>query len=301
MANADNIVLRWVTAAVVLAATVAACGSSAKTSSSPATTSGSAPSGSAPSTLGAPLSAQPSGTVALGWDSGTKAFSAQVHMVDFTPGSAHAMRIRQGICAEQGDALVSFPDVTANGEGVINTTVTSAQAAANGPAAGTSLSVYLAPSAQLGDPGSPGSTTISCADIPSAATDPLAMAPSPEPGRHPEATVRATHDAANRTLSVTVTASGLVPGTAHAEHLHRGSCGSPKPLPAGRLEYPLDDLVASATGDAQVTKVFTNVDETLAGWYLNVHLGSSDQIFHNGQLGEPTLYFQPILCGEIGT
>jgi hypothetical protein len=294
MTSKDNAVLRSLTVAAVAAATVAACGSNSTTSSSPTTAT---PSGSAPSTINAPLSARPSGTAALSWDSGTKTLSAKVKMLDFTPGSAHAMRIRQGICAGSGDALVSFPDVTANSEGVVDTTVTSPQPSASGPAPGTSLSVYLAPSAQLGDPGSLGFTPISCADIPSAASDPLAMAPSPQPGQHPEATVQVTHDAAKKTLSVTVSANGLVPGTGHAEHLHRGSCGSPKPLPAGILEYPLDDLVASPTGDAQVTKVFTNVDETLSGWYLNVHLGSSDQIFQDKQ---PTLYFQPILCGEIG-
>ena len=34
-----------------------------------------------------------------------------------------------------------------------------------------------------------------------------------------------------------------------------------------------------------------------SGWYVNVHLGSSSQIQQNGQ---PTLYFQPIICGNIG-
>jgi hypothetical protein len=292
MTNADNTVLRSLAAAAVVAATVAACGSSPTTSSTPTTTT---TPGAAPSTLNAPLRAQPSGTVALSWDAQTGKTSVKIQMVDFTPGSSHAMQIRQGICAGQGDVLVSLPDAIANSEGVADTTVTAPSA--NGPAAGTSLSIYLASSAQLGEPGSLGFTPISCADIPAAASQPLAMGPPPQPGQHPEATVQATHDPAKRTLSVTATASGLVPGTAHAAHLHRGSCGSPKPLPAGVLEYPLDDLVASATGDAQVTKVFANVDETLAGWYLNVHLGSSDQIFQDKR---PTLYFQPILCGEIG-
>jgi hypothetical protein len=276
----------------VVVGSVAGCSSGTKTST-PTTTA----SGTTASTINATLHAQPSGTVALSWDPQTKMVSAKVNMVDFTPGSSHAMHIHQSSCAAQGDVLVAFPDVTANSEGVVDTTVAGSQPSPNGLAAGTSLNIHLASSAQLGNPGSLGFSFISCADITSTAPGTLTMAAPPQPGQHPQASVQATHDPVRKTLTVTVTASGLAPGTAHAEHLHRGSCGSPKPLPAGKLEYPIDDLVASPTGTAEVTKVFPNVDETLSGWYLNVHLGSSDQIFQDKQ---PTLYFQPILCGEIG-
>jgi hypothetical protein len=274
--------IRFLTATAVVAATVAACSSSSTKSSTSTTATASA---ATVSTINAPLSNQPSGTVALSWDPQTKNVSA------------NAMHIHQGSCAAQGDVLVSFPDVTANGSGVIDTTVTSSQPSASGLTAGTLLNIHLASSQQLGNPGSLGYMPISCADVNPAASETLTMAPPPQPGQHPQASVQLTYDPVKKTLSVAVTASGLVPGTAHAEHLHRGSCASPKPLPAGKLEYPLDDLVASPTGTAQETKVFPNVDQNLSGWYLNIHLGSSDQLFQNGQ---PTLYFQPIICGEIG-
>ncbi|HUO38744.1 MAG TPA: CHRD domain-containing protein [Mycobacterium sp.] len=227
--------------------------------------------------------------------------TATVQMVDFTPNSSHAMHIHQGSCAAAGNVVVPFPDVTANSEGVIDTTVTSLQPAPNGLTAGTSLNIHLAPSSQLGDPGSLGFTPIGCGDINPAASETLTMAPPPQPGQRPQASVQTTYDPAKKTLSVAVTASGLTPGSGHAQHLHHGTCASPKLLPAGPLEYPLDDLVASPTGSATVTKVFSNVDQNLGGWYLNVHLGSSDQLFHNGNLGDPTLYFAPIMCGNIGT
>jgi len=285
--------IRLVTAACVVIGAVGACGSGSPKASNPTTTT----SGASVSTINATLRAQPSGTVALSVDPQTKMVSAKVNMLDFTPGSSHAMHIHQGSCAAQGDVLVSFPDITANSEGVVDTTVTSSQPSANGLAAGTSLNIHLASSTQLGNPGSLGFSSISCADISSTEPGMLTMAAPPQPGQHPQASVQAIHDPVQRTLTVTVTASGLAPGSAHAEHLHRGSCGSPKPLPAGKLEYPIDDLVGSPTGTGEITKVFSNVDETLAGWYLNVHLGSSDQIFQDKQ---PTFYFQPILCGEIG-
>ena len=73
-----------------------------------------------------------------------------------------------------------------------------------------------------------------------------------------------------------------------------GSCD-----PQGRSSTPLNDPVASPTGAAETTTVIQNVDQAppASGWYINVHLGSSSQIEQNGQ---PTLYFQPIICGNIG-
>jgi len=277
--------------AAVVAASVAACGSSSTQSSSsaPATTSGGA--GSA---IIVALGNQPSGTVTLNWDPQTKNVSAKLQMVGFTPGSSHAMHIHQGSCAAQGDVLVPFPDVTANDGGAIDTTVSSSQPSAAGLAAGTFLNIHLAPAAQLGGPGSLGYTPISCADITPAASTTLTMAPPPQPGQHPQGSATLTYDPAKKTLSVVATASGLVAGSAHAEHIHLGSCDS-----QGAVKYPLNDLVASPTGTAETTTVIQNVDQTppASGWYFNVHLGSSSQIQQNGQ---PTLYFAPIICGNIG-
>jgi hypothetical protein len=241
-----------------------------------------------------PLGKQPSGTVTLSWDSQTKNFSAKLQMVGFTPGSSHAMHIHQGSCAEQGDVLVPFPDVIANDSGAIDTTVTSSQPAAAGLAVGTFLNIHLAPAAQLGAPGSLGYTPISCADITPSASTTLTMAPPPQPGQAPQGSATFTYDPSKKTLTVAATASGLVPGSDHAEHIHLGSCDA-----QGAVQYPLNDLVASPTGTAETTTVVQNVEQAppASGWYLNVHLGSSSQIEQNGQ---PTLYFQPIICGNIG-
>ena len=294
LADTSRFVGLMVVAAVAVAST-AACGSSSTQSSTSTTSSSAAKVAGAPaSPISVTLTAQPSGTVALSWDPQTKNVSAKLEMVGFTPGSGHAMHIHQGSCAAQGNVVVPFPDVTANEVGAIDTTVTSLQPAPDGLAADTLLNIHLAPAAQLGDPGSLGFTPISCTDVDPAASAPLSMAPLPQPGQHPQGSAKLTYDAANKTLSVDVTASGLVAGSDHAEHIHLGSCDS-----QGAVKYPLNDLVASPTGTAETTTVVQNVDQAppASGWYLNVHLGSSSQIEENGQ---PTLYFQPIICGNIG-
>ena len=283
--------MRFMMAAAVVAASVAACGSSP---TQPSTSSQATASRAAAAPVNVPLGDQPSGTVTLSWDPQTKNVTAKLQMVGFTPGSSHAMHVHQGSCAAQGDVLVPFPDVTANDGGAIDTTVTSSQPSAAGLAAGTFLNIHLAPAAQLGGPGSLGYTPISCADITPAASTAVTMAPPPLPGQHPQGSAKLTYDPAKKTLSVDATASGLVAGSAHAVHIHLGSCAS-----QGAVKYPLNDLVASPTGSAETTTVIQNVDQAppASGWYVNVHLGSSSQIQQNGQ---PTLYFQPIICGDIG-
>jgi Cu/Zn superoxide dismutase len=289
--------MRFMAVAAVLAACVAACGSSStpsSTTTTTTTTTSTTASGVAGSPVNVTLGDQPSGTVTLSWDPQTKNVSAKLQIVGFTPGSSHAMHIHQGSCASQGDVLVPFPDVTANDGGAIDTTVTSSQPSAAGLAAGTFLNIHLAPAAQMGAPGSLGYTPISCADITPAASAALTMAPLPEPGQHPQGSAKLTYDPAKKALSVAVTASGLVAGSDHAVHIHLGSCDS-----QGAVKYPLDDLVASPTGAAETTTVVQNVDQAppASGWYFNVHLGSSSQIEQDGR---PTLYFQPIICGNIG-
>jgi Cu/Zn superoxide dismutase len=278
------------TAAAAIAVCVAACGSS----STPSTSTQATASGVTGPPVVVPLGDQPSGTVMLSWDPQTKIVTAKLQMVGFTPGSSHAMHIHQGSCAAQGDVLVPFPDVTANDGGAIDTTVTSSQPSAAGLAAGTFLNIHLAPAAQLGGPGSLGYTPISCADITPAASTAVTMAPLPQPGQHPQGSAKLIYDPAKKTLSVDATASGLVAGSAHAVHIHLGSCDS-----QGAVKYPLNDLVASPTGSAETTTVIQNVDQAppASGWYINVHLGSSSQIQQNGQ---PTLYFKPIICGNVG-
>lgn len=288
-------------AAVVGTVILGGCGSnSTPSATAPGTTSPGATSAGQPTTTAAapaqlvvPLGNEPSGTVTLSWDPQTKLVTAKLQMVGLTPGSSHAMHIHQGSCADQGDILVPFDDVTADQTGAINTSVQSDQPSANGLAAGTLLNIHLAPAPEMGQPGSQTYMPIACADINPAASATLQMAPLPQFGNHPQSQVILSYDPAAKTLSVTARATGLVAGSTHAAHIHTGSCDS-----QGGVKYHLNDLVASSDGVAETTTVIANVDEAppATGWYINVHLGSSDQIEKDGK---PTLYFAPILCGNI--
>jgi len=275
--------IRIVAAAVLVAAPVAGCNSHQSSSAS-------APGATA--LFKVTLSYRPSGTAALSWDPQSTNITAKLQMAGFTPGSSHAIHIHQGGCATMGDVAVPFPDVTADGAGAINTSVTSEQPAPGGLLPGTSLNMHLAAGAQLGGPGQLGYTPIACADIAAAdATTTLTMAPV---GPRPQGSANLTYDPGNKTLTVATSASGLAPGSAHAQHIGLGTCEA-----QGAAKYPLNDLVALANGTAYQTTVIQNVDQAPppSEWHLNVQLGSSAQVLDNGQ---PTLYFQPIMCGNIG-
>jgi hypothetical protein len=277
--------VRIVAAAVLVAAPVAGCNSHPPQSSSPT-----APGGAA--LIKVNLSYRPSGTAALKWDPQSKNITAALQMAGFTPGSTHTIDVRQGGCAAMGDVAVPFPDVTADGAGAINTSVTSEQLAPEGLLPGTALSMHLAAGAQLGGPGQLGYTPIACGDITAAvATTTLTMAPV---GQRPQGSANLTYDPGNKTLTVATSASSLGPGSAHAQQIGLGTCEA-----QGPAKYPLNDLVALASGTAYQTTVIQNVDQAPppSGWYLNVQFGSSAQVLQDGQ---PTLYFQPILCGNIG-
>jgi hypothetical protein len=55
-------------------------------------------------------------------------------------------------------------------------------------------------------------------------------------------------------------------------------------------------LASVAAFQATVIQTVDQAPRT-SGWYLDVHLGSSTQVLQNDQ---PTLYFEPIICGNIG-
>jgi Cu/Zn superoxide dismutase len=95
-----------------------------------------------------------------------------------------------------------------------------------------------------------------------------------------------------KTLTVTLTASGLTPG-AHAAHIHTGSCQA-----QGGVLYMLMDFQADAYGNvAGETRTVTGVTSPLTSgtWYLNLHQGDSNTILANGA---PALPFRPLLCAN---
>jgi hypothetical protein len=97
----------------------------------------------------------------------------------------------------------------------------------------------------------------------------------------------------NKTISVTVNATGFSPG-AHAAHIHAGSCQQ-----QGPVVHMLKDFTADSQGViSNETRIVTGVTavKLSGGWYLNLHQGNSGNILSNGQ---PTIYFRPLQCANI--
>ena len=96
-----------------------------------------------------------------------------------------------------------------------------------------------------------------------------------------------------KTITVTLTASGLTPGP-HAAHIHIGSCQSQGPV----TYFP--DFVAYSHGSIHhQARVVTGVTSVMlnGGWYFNLHQGNSYDILTKG--GQPTIFFRPLLCANI--
>jgi hypothetical protein len=101
------------------------------------------------------------------------------------------------------------------------------------------------------------------------------------------------YDAAAHTITVNVTAFGLTPG-AHAAHIHLGTCRS-----QGGVAYMMMDFTADGHGTVwNETRTITGVKSgpPAQGWYLNLHLGTSNTILANNA---PTVFFRPVLCANI--
>jgi hypothetical protein len=95
------------------------------------------------------------------------------------------------------------------------------------------------------------------------------------------------------TLTVIISATGITPGP-HAAHIHLGSCQK-----QGPVLYMLRDLIANRRGQiVRAVRVFRHISSPIpaTGWYLNIHQGNSGDILRNGQ---PTIYFRPLICGNI--
>jgi hypothetical protein len=186
---------------------------------------------------------------------------------------------------------VHFPVLTANSAGQADATLTSTDQAGRLPAAGRFV-------IRLGSGG--GAGTLAAEPIATSGVLPRHLKGTEEftfhatgGNAHPSGRTTISYNATAQTLTVTVSAWGLTPGP-HAAHIHVGSC-----LSQGPVAYMLADFVADANGaiigQSRVVSGVTSVPPA-GTWYLNLHLGSMNQILANGA---PTLYFRPMLCTDI--
>jgi hypothetical protein len=208
----------------------------------------------------------------------------------FTPGSAHTAALE----SKSGTVLTVFSTLTASSVGQVSATLSSSftrqiPAGArfgilNGLISGSRIAqVPIAVTAELSGPADGQWFRLASLVISTAGTD----------YGTPQGQATIVYDPSAHTLSVTVQARGLTPGL-HAAHVHSGSC-----LSQGPVVYMIPDFRASTAGQVSQTSVVTKVNTPIppAGWYLNLHLGNSNNILTSS--GQPTIYFRPLLCASI--
>ncbi len=230
------------------------------------------------------LTPMPQGTVRLGRDR-SGAVDATVSAFGLTPGSSHPVELVNG----DGRVVAGFGTLTANGVGQAWASLGSryrhhldgARVVILNGTAGDPVSAEPIAQTRHADRG--GTYWLTPVEV------------SADGTRYgtPRGWATVTYDPYAKTISVTVSASGLTPG-AHAAHIHIGSCAS-----QGAVQYMLMDFTANANGRiVRETRTVTGVTTPLpaSGWYLNLHQGNSNNILSNGN---PTIKFRPLLCGNI--
>jgi hypothetical protein len=216
----------------------------------------------------------------------------QVHLnaVGLTPGSAHEVDLVRGGCAtrmrmDHMRGVKSMGTITADSGGAVDTTI-----GAPSPAIRMhrSLLILLGNSSM----GPDSSMVVACASVHGQGHT-VTLHSVSQTGMPTTGQAQLSYDAAAQTVTVHVQASGFTPGSTHAAHIHQGSCRA-----QGAVLYMLQDLTANGHGVIDATRMVTGVTTAppVSGWYLNIHMGNSKTILANGQ---PTLQFQPRLCGDI--
>lgn len=230
------------------------------------------------------LTPVPVGTARLTVNS--RDLTVQLNVTGFTIRSKHGIVLQSGSCESPRTRIASFPDLKVNAYGAAGTTLRTT-ATLSVPAS-ASLVITLAPATRPASSAS--ETPLACVDVPDT-HHPAALRVLGLPGSGPSATVTLTYTALH-TLDVRVTAHGLSPGSAHAVHVHFGSCKQQ----SGVL-YTVGDVTADATGSVDATNTVTGVGAPppMQGWYVDLHNAPIAGLIDAGQ---PTLGFQPVLCGD---
>jgi len=236
-----------------------------------------------PTTVNLHLQAMPQGTATFVWAPNGQ-LTLQVNGFGFTPGSSHVVELQ----SPQGATIAQFSPLTANSGGQVQQTLYSTDTTSVPD--GSRLVILLD-----GQNGAIASEPI--AQTPAIAAgqltyqlQPVEVGPTGTSYGTPRGWATVAYNPNARTITVTLTATGLTPG-AHAAHIHLGSCMS-----QGPVQYMLMDFTANARGQIvhevrTVSGVTTPLPAT--GWYLNLHQGTSSNIVANGQ---PTVNFRPLLC-----
>jgi hypothetical protein len=236
-----------------------------------------------------PLVHEPTGSASLQWNSSTHQLKATLTLTGLAPHSTHPAHIHAGDCKTNGAIVYKLNNVVADAAGK-GTSTTVISNVSNGIPSHRSWSINihngpdLSPADQF--------TPIACGNIENVThrdgSQSAEGALGPTGGNNQHASGDAQLTLKGQTLTVVLTAHGLVPHSAHPAHIHAGSCQSQVP---GSIVHKLNNVVADGNGNATATTVIQNVSSIPDhGWYVNVHF-STDLATQTG--------FDSILCGNV--
>jgi Cu/Zn superoxide dismutase len=269
--------LVWPVFAFLGLAVVAACGSSGTSGPSRSTAMSSSASGGMSTRV--TLQHEPRGEAKLTL-AGNK-LTVAITLIGLAPNSTHPAHIHgMGNCSSNSPVIYPLKNVVANAAGTASVTST-IDGVASIPASGWYINVHNGPALTPPDQFSP----IACGEVKGGSNEvtvPLQKGSGPSQA----ASGTAALSLANGQLTVKITMSGLTPNSAHAAHIHVGSCTN-----QGAVVHPLTNVTADGNGNAMSSTTVAGVTSIpSAQWYINVH-GSTNL---NTQTG-----FDPIACGNV--
>ena len=269
---------------IAAAVLLAGCGGTTHASSASSTPTSS----SATTTATAILKHMPVGIAAISWNPTGQTMIVKISLAGLAPDSTHPAQIYHGSCSKQGLVVYPLQNVVTDTHGV-GASITTIKGVKNIPTTGWYVNIHNGPGLATSDQSLP----IACGDIPLTTVSPaspvslkipLNSAPLASTGESAKGMAQLT--LSNKTLTVKLTVSGLQPNSAHAAHIHSGSCAS-----QGPIVYPLQTVTADASGRASVTTTIHNVTSIpSSGWSVHLHYGTA----LSTQAG-----FNPIACGDV--
>lgn len=204
-----------------------------------------------------------------------------ITLTGLAPNSTHPAHIHgMGNCASNSPVIYPLKNVVAYTGGTASVTST-VEGVPSIPASGWYVNVHNGPALTPPDQFSP----IACGEVKGGSNEvtvPLQKGSGPSQAASGTAALSLAHGP----LTVKITMSGLAPNSAHAAHIHVGSCTH-----QGAVVHPLTNVTADGDGNATSSTTVAGVTSIPSGqWYVNVH-GSTNV---NTQTG-----FDPIACGSV--
>lgn len=242
--------------------------------------------------ISADLVHAPAGTTNLTWNPDSHMLTVKVSASGLAPNSTHPEHIHGGTCASNpmGPIIYTLNPLIADAHGD-GTSVTNIKGVQKGiPASGWYVNVHNGPTLNTDLEARP----IACGNVYNNNTSTqdqqsvglaLAGTMAPNESVHGNAQV---HIGDNK-VTVTIKVSGLAPNSTHMAHIHAGTCQL-----QGAVVYPLQPVVADASGNATSTTTISNPKNfTSSRLYINIHEAAS----MNGLTTQTG--FNPIACGNI--